>query len=117
MKRHLRQAIYFLLLTFVSNTIGWTFNQEAVADVLFEEQRSLAMNVEHTADQHDESNAIQPQQTCNHWCQAVAHFMGLPSQSTFLIPEYFGEYTAPPLVTLQLYSPDDLFRPPRATLA
>lgn len=117
MKKFLRQSIYFLMLTLVSNAVGWTFNSEAVADVWFEAQINSSVIAEQASDGHADGKAVSHQGQCNHWCHAVGHFMGLPSQSAFAIPEYFGEYTIQPTVTVQSSSPDELFRPPRAILA
>jgi hypothetical protein len=117
MRKFFRQTLYFLMLTLMSNAVGWTFNQDAVADVWFDEQRTLSTNVDHPAGQHDDVNASAPQHTCNHWCHAIGHFMGLTSQLAFVIPEYFGEYTVQLPATVRSTSPDQLFRPPRAILA
>lgn len=117
MKKALRLAVYFLMFTLVSNAAGWTFNEEAVTDVWFDEQRSLVADARHDADGHADSKNISHQSTCNHWCHAIVHFMGLLSQSAFAVPQYFSEYTAQFQVTVQSSSPDELFRPPKATLA
>ncbi|MFA7400119.1 MAG: hypothetical protein WCZ98_06535 [Sideroxydans sp.] len=117
MRKFLRQTAYFLMLTLMSNALGWTFNQDAVADVWFDEQRILSTNVDHPADQHEDTNAGTHQHTCNHWCHAVGHFMGLPSQATFTVADLACEHSTLLQSTLQPHSPDELFRPPRATLA
>lgn len=117
MKKFLRQSIYFLMLTLVSNAVGWTFNNEAVADVWFEAQISSVVVADQVSDEHQEGNAAAHEGQCNHWCHAISHFMGLLSQSAFVVPQYFGEYTAQLQVSVQSSSPDALFRPPRATLA
>lgn len=117
MRKLLRQTVYFLMLTLMSNAVGWTFNQEAVADVLFEEQRILVVNADHLADQHEDASAIAHQHTCNHWCHAVGHFMGLPSQTAFVLPDLVDSPSLSLQTTLLSYSSTDLFRPPRATLA
>ena len=116
MKKHFRTAVYFLMLTLVSNVVGWTFNKEAVADVWFDEQRSLVVLAEHTSE-YEDAKFVSHQEKCNHWCHAIGHFMGLTSQTSSAIPECFGEYSVQPMVTLIYHVPDDLFRPPRATLA
>ncbi|MBI5006046.1 MAG: hypothetical protein HZB95_02865 [Nitrosomonadales bacterium] len=116
MKKFLRQIVYFLMLTLASNAGGWTFNKEAVTDVWFEDQRAVTMDDGCVSVAHEEAKAFTPH-PCNHWCHAVAHFMGLPSQMTFVIPVNLGEKFALPQVALQSHSPDELFRPPRATLA
>ncbi len=117
MKKFLRQSIYFLMLTLVSNAVGWTFNNEAVADVWFEAQISSVVVADQVSDEHQHDNAVAHQGLCNHWCHAIVHFMGLLSQSAFAVPKYFSEYTAQFQVTVQSSSPDELFRPPKATLA
>lgn len=117
MKKFLRQSIYFLMLTLMSNAVGWTFNEEAVTDVWFEAQINSAIVADQASDEHVGGNTASHQGQCNHWCHAVGHFMGLPSQSTFAITEHFGEYAIQAPVTVQSSSPDDLFRPPRANLA
>lgn len=117
MKKFFRQSIYFLMLTLAGNAVGWTFNNEAFADVLFEAQINLAVAADQVSDEHQEGNAAAHEGQCNHWCHAISHFMGLLSQSAFVVPQYFGEYTAQLQVSVQSSSPDALFRPPRATLA
>lgn len=116
MKKFLRPIVYLLMLTLASNAFGWTFNKDAVTDVWFEEVRTLAVDNGYVSVVHEESKVFSPH-PCNHWCHAVAHFMGFPSQLTFVIPVNFVEDFIQPLVTLQFSSPDDLFRPPRAILA
>lgn len=109
--------MYFLLLTLVSNMVGWTFNKDAVADVWFNEQASVAAaDSAPLSAEHAVGDASSPH-PCNHWCHAIGHFMGLPSQSSFVIPEYLGEYSIQPQVALRPSFPDNLFRPPRSTLA
>ena len=117
MKKFFRQAVYFLLLTLMSNAVGLAFNQEAVADVLFEEQRILVANADHSADQHDDASCIEHQHSCNHWCHALGHFMGLLGQTAFVVPELIDGPMHSLQTTLLSYSFNDLFRPPRATLA
>ena len=82
MKKFLRQSIYFLMLTLVSNAVGWTFNSEAVADVWFEAQINSSVVADQTFDEHADGETVSHQDPCNHWCHAVGHFMGLPSQAT-----------------------------------
>ncbi|MFA6202658.1 MAG: hypothetical protein WC710_05655 [Gallionella sp.] len=114
MGRLIRQAIYFLMITLVINAGGWTFNKEAVADVWFDEQRSLAMEDHYSSSESQGVNAdVSPQSPCNHWCHAAVHFMGLLSQSTPVMPEFVNEYSIQQSKTVQLSSPDGLFRPPR----
>lgn len=117
MKRFLRLAVYFLMLTLASNAVGWTFNEEAVADVWFGEQSGLAQNDGDYSTNQEAFKAASPEKPCDHWCHAIGHFMGLPSQSTFEIPDCLDEYATQLTATFQHSSPDDLFRPPRTTLA
>ena len=117
MNRFLRLTVYFLMLTLASNAFGWTFNKEAVADVWFEAELNSAEFADQASDEHAEGKAVSHQGQCNHWCHAIGHFMGLPSQSTFDIPECLDEHPIQLTATFQHSSPDDLFRPPRTTLA
>lgn len=117
MKRFLRLAVYFLMLTLASNAVGWTFNKEAVSDVWFDEQRSSAVDDENLSTDHEASKAVSPEKPCDHWCHAIGHFMGFPSQSAFEISDCIDEHATQLTATFQPSSPDDLFRPPRTTLA
>lgn len=109
----IRQAVYFLMITLVINAAGWTFNQEAVADVWFDEQRSLAVDDGHPSTGYENLKAVSPENPCNHWCHAAGHFIGLLSQSTSLLPEFADEYSIQQPLTFQFISPDARFRPPR----
>ncbi|MFZ5531208.1 MAG: hypothetical protein ACOY4U_09215, partial [Pseudomonadota bacterium] len=111
--RAARRIVQFMLFTLVINMGGWTFNKDAVADVWFDEQRSLAVETEHTSTGIEDSKAVSHQHTCNHWCHAVGHFMGLFSQSVSVTPEFSNEYSTQQFPTIQFSSPEGLFRPPR----
>ena len=117
MKKFLRQSIYFLMLPLVSNAVGWTFNSEAVADVWFEAQINSSVVADQTFDEHADGETVSHQDPCNHWCHAVGHFMGLPSQATFMTPYLSSNHFISLQAILLPYSPDDLFRPPRSILA
>ena len=111
--RTARRIIQFMLITLVINMGGWTFNKEAMADVWFDEQRSLVVEAEHTSTGHEAPKAVSHQHTCNHWCHAVGHFMGLIGQPYPVTPEFSNEYTIQQSFVVQFPSPDGLFRPPR----
>jgi len=117
MKRFLRLAVYFLMLSLASNAVGWTFNKEAVADVWFDEQRSSVVDDVNLSTDHEAFKTATPEKPCDHWCHAIGHFMGLPSQSTFGISKCLDDHPVQLTATFQHSSPDDLFRPPRTTLA
>lgn len=108
-----RRIVQFMLITLVINMGGWTFNKEAVADVWFDEQRSLAVDDGHSSTGHDDLKTVSPQSPCNHWCHAVGHFMGLPGQSASVAPEFANVFYIQQFPAIQLSSPDGPFRPPR----
>ncbi|MDD5300072.1 MAG: hypothetical protein PHD65_06230 [Gallionella sp.] len=101
-----------MLITLVINMGGWTFNKEAVADVWFDEQLSLAVDDGHSTG-HEDLKAVSPQSPCNHWCHTVGHFMGLISQSASVTPEFANKFSIQQFPAIQLSSPDGRFRPPR----
>ena len=107
-----RRIVQFLLLTLVINA-GWTFNKEAVADVWFDEQRSLAMDDGYSSAEPENVKTISPKSPCNHWCHAVGHFMGLLSQAAPVIPEFANEFPIQQSLAVQFFPPDGRFRPPR----
>lgn len=113
MNKLIRQTIYFLLITLVINAGGWTFNNEAVADVWFDEQHSLAADDDHASVQPEATQTDSPKIPCNHWCHAIGHFVGLHSQSVFMTLEFASEFSNQQSIAIQLYSPDSRFRPPR----
>ncbi|MFZ5524621.1 MAG: hypothetical protein ACOY9D_11160, partial [Pseudomonadota bacterium] len=111
--RAARRIVQFMLFTLVINMGGWTFNKDAVADVWFDEQRSLIVEAEHTSTGHEAPQTVSHQHICNHWCHAVGHFMGLLGQSVSATPEFSNEYSVQQFLAIQPSSPDGLFRPPR----
>lgn len=115
MKSFLRQAVYFLMLTLASNAVGWTFNNEAVADVWFDELRSVEVDVEHTSSDPEYVKAVSHESKCNHWCHAVGQLMGLLGKSIIVTPEFADNYFIQHSLPNQLLAPDSHFRPPRFT--
>ena len=114
MDSQVRRIIYFIMITLVINAGGWTFNKEAVADVWFDEQRSMAVDVGHSLTESDVAHAVSPEKSpCNHWCHAVGHFMGVLNHSVCAIPEFAQVYSAQPSLFIQSSFPDGNFRPPR----
>jgi len=111
--RTARRIVQFMLITLVINMGGWTFNKDAVADVWFDEQRSLAVEAEHTSIGHEDPQTVSHQHPCNHWCHAVGHFMGLLGQLASVTPEFSNKYSVQQFLAIQPSSPDGLFRPPR----
>jgi hypothetical protein len=112
--RTARRIVQFILITLVINMGGWTFNKEAVADVWFDEQRSLAMGDDHSSSESEGLKAnVSPPSPCNHWCHAVGHFMGLLGQPAPVTPEFANEFSVPQSPVIQFSSPDGRFRPPR----
>ena len=108
-----RRIVQFMLITLVINMGGWTFNKEAVADVLFDELRSLAVADGHSSTGHEDLQTVSTQSPCNHWCHAVGHFMGLLGQSASVTPVFTNEFSIQLSPTIQLSSPDGPYRPPR----
>jgi len=111
--RTTRLIIQFMLIALVINMGGWTFNKKAVTDVWFGEQRSLAVDNEHSLTEHKGLKVVSHQIPCNHWCHAVGHFMGLPGQLAFVTPKFTNEFPIQQYATIQVSSPDGLYRPPR----
>jgi hypothetical protein len=117
MNRYFRHIVYFLMLTLASNAFGWTFNKDAVDDVWFGEQPSLAADDGNVSSSLEEINASSPEKPCNHWCHAVGHFIGLVGQSVVVMPEFADNHSiqqSPPVQNLSLDGP---FRPPRQFLS
>lgn len=113
--RFLRQIVYFLMLTLASNAFGWTFNKEAVADVWFGEQCSLA-DGGNSSSGHEEPKASS-EKPCNHWCHTVGHFMGLLGQPVIVMPEFSDNHSIQQSPPVQSPSFDGPFRPPRQFLS
>lgn len=109
----IRQSIYFLLITLVINAAGWTFNQEAVADVWFDDQQNCAVADENGTDTAEITQSVSHKNPCNHWCHVIGHFVGLHSQSAAVTPVFASEYSNQHSIAIQFYSPDSRFRPPR----
>jgi len=108
-----RRIVYLLVVTLVINVGGWTFNTEAVADMWFDEQQSMASGSDQSFTKSDATKVDSAQIPCNHWCHAVGNFMGLPSHWVPTFPEVANgqiPYTSQVIVPL---SPDGRFRPPR----
>jgi hypothetical protein len=105
------------MLTLASNAFGWTFNKDAVADVWFAEQSSLAVDDGNSSSNHQEIKAISPEKPCNHWCHAVGHFIGLLSQPVIAMPEFADNHSIQQSAPVQFRSLDGLFRPPRQFLS
>lgn len=113
MDRSIHQTIYLLLITLVINFGGWTFNQEAVADVWFDEQSCMAVDDGHASVETEDHKTVSSKIRCNHWCHIVGHFVGLFSQGASVTPEFTNEYSIQRSFTIQSYFPDGRFRPPR----
>ena len=69
----IRQSIYFLLITLVINAGGWTFNKEAVADVLFDEQYCQAVGDDRSSAEPEDTKTVSSKIPCNHWCHTIGH--------------------------------------------
>jgi len=115
--RTARRIVQFMLITLVINMGGWTFNKEAVADVWFDELRSLAVDDGHSSTGHADLKAVSLQTPCNHWCHAIGHFMGLLGQTASVTPEFANEFSIQQYSTIQFPSPNGLYRPPRHLLS
>lgn len=108
-----RQTIYFLVITLVINAGGWTFNKEAIADVLFDEQHCQTVDDDHSSAEPEDHNTVSSKSPCNHWCYNVGSFIGLLSQSALVMPEFSNEYSIQQSFAIHFYFPDGRFRPPR----
>ena len=106
-------TINFLLITLVINAGGWAFNQEAVADVWFDEQRCLTVDDGHTSTTPDATQTDTPNIPCNHWCHAIVHLVGLHRQIAHVTSEFTSEYPAQQSLSNLFSFPDCLYRPPR----
>ena len=109
----IRQSIYFLLITLVINAGGWTFNKEAVADVLFDEQYCQAVGDDRSSAEPEDTKTVSSKIPCNHWCHSIGHFVGLHSQMASVTLEFASEYSSQQSPPIQFPSPDSRFRPPR----
>lgn len=113
MDKLIRQTIYFLVITLVINAGGWTFNKEAVADVLFDKQHCQAEDDDHSSAEPEDHKTVSSKSPCNHWCYTVGNFIGLLSQRAPMTPEFANEYPIQQPFAIQFSSPDGHFRPPR----
>lgn len=105
----LRRLILFLIVTLLVNAGGWTFNREAMADVLRDAQQTAADFAQpgHGTLPHDKATP------CNHWCHAIGHFVGLPSIWQVAPAPASGERISIPAHQKITAQSDELFRPPR----
>ncbi|TCV78226.1 hypothetical protein [Sulfurirhabdus autotrophica] len=114
MKRYIRHTIFLLVITLVINVGGWTFNKEAVADLLLDEQQSVALDNDQSVTSTDTAKLVTVQTPCNHWCHVVGNLMGLLSYWSSDFPVFTNgqiPYSSPVIAP----SPTDgQFRPPRA---
>lgn len=88
MNGFIHRTIYFLVITFVINAVGWTFNKEAIADVWFNEQHCQAEGDGYSSANHEDLNTVPSENPCNHWCYTVGHFIGLFSPMEFMTLEF-----------------------------
>jgi hypothetical protein len=109
----LHQTIYFLVFTLVINAGGWTFNKEAVADVLFDGQHCQTGDDDHFSTGSEVHNTASSKSPCNHWCYNVGNFIGLLSPGALVMPEFSNEHFIQQSFTIHFYFPDGRFRPPR----
>ena len=110
MLSELRRVIFFLIVTLLVNTGGWTFNGEAMADVLRDAQQTAA---DFAQSDHGATPGDKEATPCNYWCYAIGHFVGLPSVwQVTLAPTGGEQISIPPHQKITAQS-DELFRPPR----
>ena len=113
MSTFFRQTIYFLVITFVINAVGWTFNKEAIADVWFDEQHCQTEDDGHSSAESESLITVSSKSTCNHWCYTISHFIGLFSPMGLMTLEFANTYAIPQSSTIQFFAPEGRFRPPR----
>ena len=113
MSNFARRVIYLLVITLVVNVGGWTFNTEALADVLLGDQETVLVKSVQASDPSEAGNLAAPEEPCNHWCHAVGHFIGLLSPMGFITLEFANAYATQQSSTIQFSAPDGRFRPPR----
>ena len=113
MSKSIRQTVYFLLITLVINAGGWTFNKDAVADILFDEQQNMSVENEYLSDGYEYLETASPEIPCNHWCHSIGHFVGLHTEILLVTPVFTSEYSRQQSLFIQFSSPDGLYRPPR----
>ena len=109
-----RRFLYFLLITLLVNAGGWTFNREAVADVLFGAQETAAAaEWQHApATSHFPGEPIKAKTPCNHWCHADGH-LGLFGLALTLSSKPIESDFSPISRVMLEPVPEDFFRPPR----
>lgn len=113
MNRLIRRTVYLLVITLVINVGGWTFNKEAVADMWFDEQQSIASGSQQSFTKSDAAKADSAQIPCNHWCHAFGHFVGLHSHWAPIFSEFTNDQIPYTSLVIDPSSPDGRFRPPR----
>ncbi|MDH4283680.1 MAG: hypothetical protein OEV35_00015 [Gallionellaceae bacterium] len=102
-----------MLITLVINMGGWTFNKEAVADVWFDGQGSMVVNADGSLAESAVVQGGSLENTCNHWCHAAVHWVGLLNQWTYVTPEFANRQFFNISFVIDYSFPDGLFRPPR----
>lgn len=106
----LRRFILFLIVTLLANAGGWTFNGEAMADVLRDAEQMTTDFVQPDHGATPQDKAATP---CNHWCHAIGHFVGLPSAwQVIFVPASGQKISIPSRQKISAQS-DGLYRPPR----
>lgn len=110
-----RRLLYFLLVTLLINAGGWTFNREAVADVFFGGQETVATAGRPSSPQtgHFQGEPIKAKTPCNHWCHAVANFLALFDRVSALAPAATAIYSHQLSWFIPEPTPEGHFRPPR----
>jgi hypothetical protein len=110
----IHRTVYFLMITLVINTCGWTFNKEAVSDVWFDEQPSVVVDAGSSPAESGGIHADLPKNgTCNHWCHAVVHLAGLLNPWVPVVSEFANGQISNIAFVIDSSIPDSLFRPPR----
>ena len=108
MQKYLRRIILFLIVTLTVNAGGWTFNRDAMADVMADDLNAVALQADVGAKQIPADKV-----PCTHWCHAIGHFIGMASDwrvtFPFTVPEFFSTPSSPKISS----QPDGLYRPPR----
>lgn len=113
MSNFVRRVIYLLVITLVVNVGGWTFNTEVLADVLRGDQETVAVKSVQVSDPSEAGKLAASEESCNHWCHAIGHFIGLFSHWTLVALEFAQGYSAQRSLIAQSFSPDGHFRPPK----
>ncbi|MEW6590295.1 MAG: hypothetical protein AB1418_04590 [Pseudomonadota bacterium] len=108
-----RRIVYLLVITLAINFGGWTFNTEAVADMVLNDRQCMASGSDPSFTQSDSGKADSAQTPCNYWCHAVGNFMGLPRHWVPAFPEATNGQIPYTFLVIAPSSPDGRFRPPR----